>query len=72
MSKHPRLKKEAAMSRHKPFGKTTDYMKYVESANNEKIGKLIKALRVLSQTNVYLIWGFRVMTIYLFKKRPTV
>jgi ABC-type lipoprotein export system ATPase subunit len=56
-SKHPRYKKEVAPSRHNPYGKTADYLRYVKSADNAKIGRLIKILAVLSQTKVYLFWA---------------
>ncbi len=55
-NKHPRFKKEVAASRHQPFGKTSDYLKYVEFADNTKISRLIKTLAMLSQTKVYLFW----------------
>ena len=55
-NKHPRFKKEVAASRHEPFGKTSDYVKYIQTADNQKIGKLIKILAMLSQTKVYLFW----------------
>jgi len=55
-SKHPRFKKEVTASRHNPYGKTADYIDYIKSANNAKIGRLIKILAMLSQTKVYLFW----------------
>ncbi len=55
-NKHPRFKKEIAASRHEPFGKTYDYIKYVQNANISQLGKLIKVLAILSQTKVYLFW----------------
>jgi len=55
-SPHPRLKKEVISSRHNPFGKTTDYVLHIQTADNVKIGKLIKILAMLSQTKVYLFW----------------
>ena len=55
-SQHPRFKKEFAVSRHQPFGKTTTYAKCVQDAGNQKIGKLIKLIGMLSQTKVYLFW----------------
>ncbi len=54
---HPRFKKEFAASRHEPFGKTIDYVKNVQIADNLKISKLIKILAMLSQTKVYLFWA---------------
>lgn len=55
-NKHPRFKKVVAASRHEPFGKTAEYVKYIQNADNHKIVKLIKVLAVLSQTKVYLFW----------------
>ena len=55
-SPHPRLKKEVINNRHNPFGKTSDYVLYIQKADNIKIGRLIKILAMLSQTKVYLFW----------------
>ena len=55
-NKHPRFKKEVAPSRHQPYGKTTDYIAYVKTADNPKLARLIKILAMLSQTKVYLFW----------------
>jgi hypothetical protein len=55
-SPHPRLKKEVISSRHNPFGKTSDYILLIQTADNVKIGRLIKILAMLSQTKVYLFW----------------
>jgi ABC-type ATPase with predicted acetyltransferase domain len=55
-NKHPRFKKEFAASRHQPFGKTSDYIKYVREADIGKMGKLVKLVGMLSQTKVYLFW----------------
>jgi hypothetical protein len=55
-NKHPRFKKEVAGSRHNPYGKTSDYIAYVKTADNFKMGHLIKILAMLSQTKVYLFW----------------
>ena len=54
---HPRLKKEVASSRHQPYGKTADYVKFVQDADSEKLAKLIKTLALLLQTKVYLFWN---------------
>ena len=54
---HPRLKKEVTSSRHQPYGKTADYVKYVEAADSEKLAKLIKTVALLLQTKVYLFWS---------------
>ncbi len=55
-NKHLRFQKEFNDSRHKPFGKTIDYTKNVQTADNIKISKLVKILAMLSQTKVYLFW----------------
>ena len=57
-SKHPRFKKEFAVSRHQPFGKTSDYVKSIKNADVPKIMKLVKLVGMLMQTKVYLFWGF--------------
>ena len=51
---HPRFKKEFAVSRHQPFGKTTDYVASIRTAGISKIGKLIKLVGLLRQTKIYL------------------
>jgi hypothetical protein len=43
-SKHPRFKREVASSRNNPYGKTSDYVLYVQVADNQRISKLIKSL----------------------------
>ena len=55
-NRHPRFKKEFASSRHQPFGKTSDYAKYIEKADKLKVAKLIKLVGILLQTKVYLFW----------------
>jgi len=55
-NKHPRFKKEFAVSRHQPFGKTSDYIKGIENADSEKLARLIKIVGMLLQTKVYLFW----------------
>ncbi len=55
-SRHPRFKKEVASSRHEPYGKTVDYLAYIERADSIKMSRLIKVLAMLSQTKVYLFW----------------
>jgi ABC-type ATPase with predicted acetyltransferase domain len=55
-NKHPRFEKEFAVSRHQPFGKTSDYVKSIENADLEKMAKLIKLVGMLLQTKVYLLW----------------
>ena len=58
-NKHPRFKKEFAVSRHQPFGKTSDYVKCLENADLAKMAKLIKLVGMLLQTKVYLFWAKR-------------
>ena len=55
-NKHPHSKK-VANSRHNPYGRTSDYLTYVKTADLLKIGRLIKILAMLSQTKVYLFWN---------------
>ena len=55
-NKHPRFKKEFAVSRHQPYGKTSDYIQSIQNAEMPKIVKLIKLVGILSQTKVYLFW----------------
>ena len=54
---HPRFKKEFSISRHQPFGKTSDYTLALRNANSEKIAKLVKIAGMLLQTKVYLFWA---------------
>ena len=53
------FKREFALSRHQPFGKTTDYVKNIENADSSKVAKLIKLVGMLLQTKVYLFWTKR-------------
>jgi hypothetical protein len=55
-NKHPRFKKEFAVSRHQPFGKTADYVFCIQNADQLKMVKLIKLVGMLLQTKVYLFW----------------
>jgi ABC-type ATPase with predicted acetyltransferase domain len=55
-NKHPRFKKVIASSRREPYGKTSDYITYIQNAENYKLAKLIKILAMLSQAKVYLFW----------------
>jgi ABC-type transport system involved in cytochrome c biogenesis ATPase subunit len=55
-NKHPRFKKEFAVSRHQPFGKTSDYIESLRNADGCKIAKLIRLVGMLMQTKVYLFW----------------
>jgi hypothetical protein len=54
---HPRFKREFAVSRHQPFGKTTDYQTAIQKADPAKLTKLVKILGMLMQTKVYLFWS---------------
>jgi hypothetical protein len=56
-SKHPRFKKEFAVSRHTPYGNSSVYAANVESADLEKLTKLVKIVGMLLQTKVYLFWS---------------
>ncbi|MGD0405093.1 MAG: hypothetical protein ABSB10_00370 [Candidatus Bathyarchaeia archaeon] len=55
-NKHLRFKKEFAVSRHQPFGKTSDYLNCIQNADVSKIAKLVKLVGMLLQTKVYLFW----------------
>lgn len=55
-NKHPRFKKEFAVSRHQPFGKTSDYILAIRKADYSKLAKLIKIVGMLLQAKVYLFW----------------
>lgn len=62
---HPRFKREFAVSRHQPFGKTSDYCVSIQNAGVPKIAKLVKLVGMLLQTKVY----FFGQALKLFKKR---
>jgi GNAT superfamily N-acetyltransferase len=53
---HPRFRKEFAVSRHMPYGKTSDYILSIQTADLSKMAKLIKLVGMLLQTKVYLFW----------------
>jgi predicted GNAT family N-acyltransferase len=55
-NKHPRFEKEFAVSRHQHFGKTSDYIKGIESADSEKMAKLIKLVGMLLESKSYLFY----------------
>ena len=55
-NKHLRFKKEFAISRHQPFGKTSDYITCIKNADHVKMVKLVKLVGMLLQTKVYLFW----------------
>jgi hypothetical protein len=54
---HPRFKKEFAVSRHRPFGNTTDYRQCIHDADLVKLARLVKLTGLLSQSKVYLFWS---------------
>jgi hypothetical protein len=56
-NKHPRFEKEFAVSRHQPFGKTSDYVECIKKADSGKMTKLIKLVGMLLQTKFYLFWS---------------
>ena len=58
-NKHLRFKKEFAISRYQPFGKTSDYVACLRNADVMKMAKLIKLTGMLLQTKVYLFWRNR-------------
>jgi hypothetical protein len=45
-----------AISRHQPFGKTSDYTSTIRNVNSEKIAKLTKLVGMLLQTKAFLFW----------------
>ena len=55
-NRNPRFKKEFTVSRHQPFGKTSDYVISIQKADPAKLAKLIKLVGMLLQTKVYLFW----------------
>jgi ABC-type ATPase with predicted acetyltransferase domain len=56
-NKHTRFRREFAASQHQPFGKASDYVRSVQEADIDKMGKLVKLVGMLSQSKVYLFWG---------------
>jgi hypothetical protein len=52
-----RFKKEFAVSRHQPFGKTSDYITSIQNADSCKIAKLVKLVGMVLQVKVYLLWS---------------
>lgn len=53
-NKHLRFRKELAGVQ--AFGKTADYLRNLQEADNLKVAKLVKVAGVLMQTKVYLFW----------------
>jgi hypothetical protein len=58
-NKHPHFKKEFAVNRHQPYGKTCDYVKCIKNADAPKTAKLVKIVGMLLQPKVYLFWNQR-------------
>ena len=56
---HQRFRKEIAACRHVPYGTTKAYREGIETADLEKLVKLVKIVGVLLQTKVYLFWQNR-------------
>jgi hypothetical protein len=54
---HQRFRKEFAALRHVPYGTTKAYREGIETADLEKLAKLIRIVGVLLQTKVYLFWS---------------
>jgi hypothetical protein len=48
------FRKEIAVCRHTPYGTIKLYLEGIESVDLDRMAKLIKILRVLLQTKVYL------------------
>jgi hypothetical protein len=55
-SGHPRFRKEFAISRHVPYGRTAEFKKCIAEADLPKLGRLLKIVGMLLQTKVYLFW----------------
>jgi ABC-type ATPase with predicted acetyltransferase domain len=53
-NKHLRFRKE--LTGGQLFGKTSDYLRNLQDADNAKVAKLVKVAGVLMQTKVYLFW----------------
>lgn len=54
--KHPRFRKEFALKRHQPFGKTSDYVQSIKAADLVQTAKFLRILGMLLQTKFYLFW----------------
>jgi hypothetical protein len=54
---HQRFRKEIATIRHVPYGTTKAFREGIETADLEKLAKLVKIVGVLLQTKVYLFWS---------------
>ncbi len=58
-TKHPRIAKEFAGTRHVPYGRATDYQEGIRKADIPKLAKVVKVMGMLLQTKVYLFWSRR-------------
>ena len=56
-TKHPRIAKEFAGTRHVPYGRAADYKKGIENADLPKIARILKVVGMLLQTKIYLFWS---------------
>jgi ABC-type lipoprotein export system ATPase subunit/GNAT superfamily N-acetyltransferase len=54
---HQRFRKEFAAMRHVPYGTTKLYREGIESADLERLAKLVRIVGVLLQTKAYLFWN---------------
>ena len=54
---HSRFKREIAANRHMPYGTTKAYREGIETADLDKLVKLIKIVGVLLQRKVYFFWS---------------
>jgi len=54
---HLRFRKEIATLRHAPYGNTALYKEGIETADLDRLVKLVKIVGVLLQTKVYLFWS---------------
>ena len=61
---HQRFRKEIAASRHVPYGTTKACREGIETADLEKLVKLVKVVGVLLQTKVYLFWMKNIRLIF--------
>jgi ABC-type transport system involved in cytochrome c biogenesis ATPase subunit len=53
---HQRFRKEFAVSRHLPYGNSSEFKKCIGEAGVQKLTRLIKIVGMLLQTKVYLFW----------------
>jgi ABC-type lipoprotein export system ATPase subunit len=53
---HPRFRKEFAISRHVPYGNSSEFKKCIREADVPKMTRLLKIVGMLLQAKVYLFW----------------